>query len=297
MISVFVGENSFEVHEAMARLMADFKGTPERYEGESLDRAQLADLFGGNLLFATERLIIIRDLSKNTLIWPVLPDWIEAIADTTHVVLIEEKIDKRTATYKTFKSADIIHEFALWSDRDMAAAQAWVSQRASKQGVMLSPALARLIVERAGLDQWRLASAIDKLSLLDEVTKEAIVEQIDTTPRENVFQLFELALQGQRARLREALRTIQLSEDPYMVFALLSSQAAQLGVVVTAKDEPVAKDFGIHPFVASKLASAAAKRGVTEVRRIVGLFAKADVQMKTTSVDPWRVIEVTLVSI
>jgi DNA polymerase-3 subunit delta len=151
-------------------------------------------------------------------------------------------------------------------------------------------------VDRVGLDQWQLASAIEKLSVLDAITDEAIDTHIEAQPRENVFQLFELALQGQHDKLRTTLRTLELSEDPYMVFALLSSQAAQLGIIVHAAEEPVAKDFGIHPFVVSKLSAAAKKRGVAEVRRIVSLFAKADVQMKTTAVEPWRVIEITLLS-
>jgi DNA polymerase-3 subunit delta len=297
MITVLVGENSFEIKEELARLTASFAGDVERYDGEALDRATIADLFGGQTLFADERFIVIRDLSKNTAIWPQVEKLAESIADSTRIVLIEERLDKRTAAYKALKTGGAVKEFAVWGDRDIVGAQQWVVALAKLQGLQLGSAEARLIVERVGLDQWQLASAVEKLSLLDAVSTEVIIEHVELNPKENVFQLFELALSGKKSELRAVLRTLMLTEDPYMVFALLSSQAVQLGVMSVAKDEPAAKDFGIHPFVATKLAAAARRQGSSSVKRIVDLFAKADVRMKSTSVDPWQVVETLLLSI
>lgn len=297
MITVLVGENSFEVSEELRRQTDGFSGESERYDGETLDHSKIADLFGGQTLFSEERQIIIRDLSKNSTLWSQMDTLVDRIADTTHVILVEEKLDKRTATYKMFKSAGVLREFPVWGEKDGVAAQQWLIARAASAGVTLASSDARLIVERVGVDQWQLASAFEKLSVLDSISAVSIREHIELNPKENVFQLFELALSGRKDELRDVLRTLSLTEDAYMVFALLSSQAVQLAVLSIAKDEPVAKDFGIHPYVATKLAAAARRQGRANVVRIIDVFAKADIRMKTTSADPWRVVETTLLSI
>ena len=158
-----------------------------------------------------------------------------------------------------------------------------------------TPALAKLLVTRAGVDQWQLAHALDKLSLLDDVTEEAIRDTVEATPSENVFELFETALKGDRARVQVMIGTLSLSEEPYQVFGLLAGQAFQLAVLAAARDgDDVAKDISAHPFVLSRLRPYASKREVAGARRIVERFAAADEAMKTSSIDPWLAIEQAL---
>lgn len=292
MITALVGENSFAVKEALAEIIAGFSGTPERYDGDQVTLEQFAGLVGGALLFADTRLVIIRDLSHNSELWSRLPDWIEGVADETHLVLIDEKPDKRTVSYKALKTAGAIREFPAWTDRDRHAAQSWVSARAKQQGLSLTPELARHVVDRVGVDQWQLASAIDKLLLLDRVDTQAIDEHVEVHPTENIFQLFETAIEGSPTRLRQLVDTLRLSEDAYAVFALLSSQVVQMAAVIhaPASADP-AKEFGIHPFVVSKLRRAGGKLGPAGVSRMVAAYAKADVELKTSATDPWPIVE------
>jgi DNA polymerase III delta subunit len=69
MITWLVGENSFEIREAIKALEADFNGTAERFDGSELSLAQLPDLLMGVSLFSTERLIVISDISQNSILW------------------------------------------------------------------------------------------------------------------------------------------------------------------------------------------------------------------------------------
>lgn len=295
MISALVGENSFAIRQAVSAIADSFPGQPERYDGEALSLEDIADLFGGNTLFATERLVIIRDLSANTLVWSRLPEWLDRIADTTHVVLIDEKLDKRAVAFKALKAAGAVQEFPLWSNRDRMLAQKWLQEQAKQAGVVLSSRLAGQLLERVGLDQWQLVNAIEKLSLLDTVTAETIDEYIDAQPSENIFQLLEIAVSGNDDRLRQAISTLRLTEDPHAVFALLSAQVVQLASIAhaSAQDNPV-KDFGIHPFVASKLARMAKKVGRDGSERLVRLFARTDDQLKRSAGEPWQLVEKAL---
>lgn len=298
MITWFIGENSFEVREAQKAREAAFNGTAERFDGATLTLAQLPDILMAVTLFSSDRLVVIQDISKNSVLWEKLPDWLPRISDTTDVIFVDAKPDKRTTSYKALKAAATVHEFAAWGDRDDAKAVQWVSARAAEQGLKLDTSLARHLVQRVGLDQWQLAQAIETLALLDTVTPTTINEVVSPNLTENIFQLFETALEGKPKQVSSMVATLSLQEDPYALFALLSSQAVTLAAVTFADetDNPT-KDFAIHPFVASKLTRFGKKLGKAKVGRVVDLFARTDADMKRSRGEPWLLIERALLEV
>ncbi len=292
MITLLTGDNSFEIREATQVIVADFDGTPERIDGATLELRQLPDLLMGGTLFADKRLVIISDLSSNASLWQKLSDWLPRVSDDVHLVLIDAKPDKRTASYKALKEVAAVKEFLAWGDRDQMKAEQWLDARAKTQKIQLDKKSVHHIVNRVGLDQWLLANALETLSLLDDITPEAINQTIIANPSENIFELFETALNGDRAALQNTLRTLELQEDPYATFALLSSQAFSLAAVTYADDaQNPAKDFAIHPFVVSKLIRHAKRLGKPAVSKIMKQFAQTDADMKLSKAEPWLLIE------
>lgn len=298
MITWLVGENSFEIREELRAIEAHFDGRAEKIDGTELSLSQLPDLLMGTSLFATERLVVITDISKNSSLWEKLPEWLKRISDTIHVVFVDEKPDKRTTSYKALKQAAELKEFLPWGERDEAKAIEWVKARAEQEGVTFDTTSARHLVRRVGLDQWQLAHAITTLGLLDTVTLERIDSVIPQNLQENIFQLFETALEGKPEQVASMIKTLALQEDPYALFALLTSQAMALAAVTCAgNDDTPAKDFAIHPFVASKMSRHARSLGRARVAYIVELFAKTDADMKRSRGEPWLLIEKLLVTI
>lgn len=297
MITVLTGPNNFAITQALDEIIAATPAVAEKVDGQTLELKQLPDLLMGTSLFAPERLVIIKDLAQNSALWEKLPDWLERVGEGIDIVLVDEKLDKRTVVYKALKERVQLREFADWTDRDRPVAEQWIQDRASTLGMILDKKTAHHLVERVGLDQWQLASALDKLSLVDEVTGEVIDTIIEANPAENIFQLFELALEGRRQQVHILLATLELIEDPYKLFALLSSQAFQLAAVAQAKEgDNLVKDFAIHPFVASKLSRHAKRIGKAEAQRILSAFAQADADMKLSKADPWLLIERALLT-
>lgn len=290
MITLLFGENTFAQERALRELIAAAPGVVERYDGETLTREQLPSLLQGVTLFSSQKVVVIRRLSHNTELWPLVPTWNTLLDESTQIVLVETKLDKRSKTYKALKPHAV--EYALWTERDTARAAAWVQEEAVRQGAHVTPAQARRIVQRAGVDHWALFHAVAALSVLDTIHDEAIDDYVETTPHENVFAVFECALRGDEARLKTMLAHLQSDQDPYQFFGLLASQAAQL-LALAAATMPtgeVARQIGAHPFVLGKLEAAAKHRGLVGVRRIVALLAAADVRIKTVSSDPWQEI-------
>jgi len=296
MITLLTGENSFEINREIERIIAVFDGQVERIDGSELELRQIPDLLMGSSLFAEKRLVIIKNLSENKSVWTDFGTWLERLSDDIELVLVEPKPDKRTKTFKELQKLAEVRELKPWGERDVRIAEEWASVQAKEMGFELSAGLAGKLVERTGVDQWRVFHGLEKLSVLDEVTSEIIEEVIDPNPIENIFQLFETALKGDGAEVRTMLQTLELTEDPYQLFGLLSGQAFQLAALSVA-DKPsneVAKDIGAHPFVVSKLSSYAKKLGKSGAKKIVAAFADADAGMKTTATDPWLRIEQAL---
>lgn len=299
MIKVLTGENSFEIDRELKRVIAGFDGRAEKIDGSELELKQLPDLLMGSSLFAEKRLVIIKNLSENKTVWTHLGEWLERVSDDIQLVFVESKPDKRTKTFKELQKAATLQEFKPWGERDGYAAEAWAIEEAKKQGVALTKPLAHKLIERTGIDQWRVFHALEKLAVLDDVTTEMIEEVVDPNPIENIFQLFETALKGDRSTLAAMLRTVELTEDPYQVFGLLSGQAFQL-LALASTDKPsgdVAKEIGAHPFVLSKLSSYAKKRGTSGAKMIIIAFAEADEKMKTSVAEPWLLIEQALMKV
>ena len=80
---------------------------------------------------------------------------------------------------------------------------------------------------------------------------------------------------------------------------LLASQATNLTALVLADGDSklVASDFSANPYVLRKLASSAKGADKEKLKRINDALLRVDLQMKTTSVNPWLLVEAALVGI
>ncbi len=297
MITLLTGENGFELKRALDGIVISFDGRAEKIDGSELELSNLPDLLAGVTLFADNRLIVIKSLSENKSLWEALPDWLSRVDDQTHLILVEPKPDKRTKTYKELKKMADVKEFMPWGERDTSAAEMWVLSEAKHQGCHMDKKSAQVLVERIGLDQWQLYFAIEKLSVLDEISPEVIAGIIEASPHENVFNLFDSALRGDVRKIMGMIPTLQRTQDPYMTFGLLSGQVFQLAALA-ATEKPsaqVASEIGAHPYALSRLSSYAKRLGRNGTRKIVGIFADTDSAMKSSSTDPWILIQQALV--
>ncbi|RYX79479.1 DNA polymerase III subunit delta [bacterium] len=299
MITLLHGENTFESSQALSELVTKFDGNAETVDGSVIDTVQLPDLLMGATLFASNRLVIIKNLSENKSVWNDLVEWIPRVSDDVHLVLVDSKLDKRTKTYKELTKVATVLEFPVWTERDTNKAEQWVIEQATKQHMDCDKKSAQTLVARVGVDQWQLYHALQKLSALDTITPDTINDVIEANPAENVFNLFDAALRGNRDRVHDMITTLKQTDDAYMVFGLLSSQAFQLAALAStdASSGDVAKLIGAHPFALSKLAPYASRIGKRGAKKMIWTFADTDTAMKSTTADPWLLVERTLVKV
>lgn len=298
MIYFLFGENVYARDAALAEILGG--RVPEKIDGDALEKRDLPDIFAGQTLFAAERLIVIKNASENTEIWTEIEDYLEKIDDSTTLIFVDTKPDKRTRTFKLLKKLADTREFAEWTPRDHSEASHWIEAEAKKRRILLDKASVRFLLDRAGVNQERLAAALDKLELTDEITPEIIAKIIDTHPEENVFDLLETALRGDSQAVQKSLAELRRSEDAYRVFGLLSSQVLQLAALVFGADKStseIAADMKMSPFVLNRLAPYAARLTTNKIQILVEHFTLADKQLKSSTIEPWTIVEVVLLRV
>jgi DNA polymerase III delta subunit len=297
MITFLTGDNSFELNRALERLVQNYPDEITRTDADDMQLDRFIELISGASLFSSKRMVIMRDLSANKSLWTMFSDHIDSVSDDVHLVLVEPAIDKRTAAYKRLQKVADVQVFTAWGDRDGDKAEAWVGTQAKQLGIKVDKKSVRLLVERVGMNQWDLYHALEKLAVLDHVDDQVIEEIIEAQTSENVFNLLDSALRGNIKRVSDMIRNLQRTQDPYMTFGLLSGQVFQLAALAVG-DHPtntVASDIGGHPYALGKLAPHAKSMGRSGVRNITKIFAETDTRMKSTSTDPWILIEQALV--
>lgn len=298
MIQFIVGDNSFEVERMVKSIIDRSSVIAEIIDGEELTLAGLPDLLMGSSLFSDSRLVIIKNLSDNKSLWAEFGGWVDRISDDIELVIVEPNPDKRTATFKALKSSSKYIELPMWTERDRIKAQNWLMDEAKLSGVELNKKSVQRLIDRVGVNQWNLFHALEKLSLIGAVTDEVIDEVVDLNPNESVFNLFDTAMRGDVNKLSKLLSILKKTEDPFRLFALLTSQAFQVAVAFSSgSDDTPTKDFVIHPYVYSKLSHAAKRLGKSGVTKVINIFAEADDDMKVSRGEPWELIERALIKV
>lgn len=298
MITLIYGENAFERDFAVKKRAGD----AIRYDGATIDKAQLQQLLYGVSLFNLQQSSIIDGLSEQKALWEWLGDTLtEADVEATTIILLETKVDKRTKTYKLLKKyADVI-ECVPFTERDTARVITWLQGIAKEHSIVINTAAAKELVQRIGVDQYRLLHELTRLSALGEaVTVDTVVNYTPQTPRDTAFNLLEVSLIGTAQEVRAAVRAAHITNDPYMTVGLLVSQLYALSGLVFANGmglADIAKELGVHPFVLRNLQRIAKKITEEQLCYAVAELVEVDTQLKTSDIDPWLAIEIALLAI
>ena len=299
MIHLVVGGDAYRRRQAVQNVVKNTIITPEKFDGMDMTENQLADCIAGATLFSSERLIIISDLSQNKQLWDKLADWIQRVSSDTTLILLEDGVDKRTKAYKTIAKAATLHVADPWTDRQTGEAVRWVVARAKQLGLAVGIEQADNLVTRATaaggkpgsytIDQQQLEGALQSLSVLETITDDSIAVVLPESSADNVFELMDVALGGNKPRVAQLLHNLHATADPYMTFGYLASQWAQVVALKVAGEssEDLAIKIGVSPFILKKLQPHAARLSRARVGELTDLLAGLDIKAKTTGIDPW----------
>jgi hypothetical protein len=298
MIYLLCGDNEFEKQAALVALVGD--ADVVRYDGEELTLADMQEIAIGQTLFSQSAVYVISKLSENFDIWSRLSEL--PFDDDKTVILLESKLDKRTKTYKWLQKTAKTQEFLPLSDRQKPQLISWCEVQARERGYRLTHTQIGMLIDRLGFDQLRLSNFLDQLALAEEITDELIDQLVPLARSENVFDLFVAALSKDYETVHNIISYLESEsglDGAYQTMGLLASQATNMAALVLAggDNKTVAADLSVNPYVLQRLSSSARTVDIEHLRRINDALFQADLQMKTTGVNPWLLIETALVSL
>jgi DNA polymerase III delta subunit len=291
-IITLTGANSFGLRRELRGLIKTFLNKYdemglERVDGEEAEFNRLSEALTSLPFLVERKLVVLRAPGANKQFVEKAEELLAGVPESTDVVIVEPKLDKRGSYYKLLKKSTDYREFPELDANGMAR---WLTDAAKAAGGSISQADARYLVERAGASQSLLANELNKLLLHDRtVTKQSIELLTEATPQSTIFELLDAAFAG-NARRAMALYTEQraLKVEPQQLIAMLAWQLHVLAVVKTAggrTPDDIARESKVSAYTVKKSVGIARRLSLTQLRQLVAELLDIDRRLKRESMD------------
>jgi DNA polymerase-3 subunit delta len=286
------GSNSFGLRQALNRLIDDFVAEHgdlalERVDGQEASYERLAEAITSLPFLANKKMVVLRALSSNKKFTEQIEQLAGEIPETTEVIIVEIKLDKRLSYYKFLKKHSDFRDF---NELDANGLARWLVDTAKARGGSLGAADARYLVERVGANQQLLANELEKLLLYDAKISHQTVDLLtDATPQSTIFQLLEAAFAGQSKRVLQLYAEQRaLKVEAQQIVAMLAWQLHVLAIIKTAGDrsaDAIAGEAKLNPFVVRKSQAIARNLTLAELKRLVAELLSIDARSKRTAIN------------
>ncbi len=292
MVLTLTGENSFSLQAELDRLINEVLTeysdlAVERIDGEDVDFGHLQEAIFSLPFLTAKKMIILRSASKSKQFVENVEQLLAEIPDTTELIIVEPKLDKRQAYYRNLQKKTNFHEF---NELDPNGLATWSVSRATSLKASLSLDVAKYLVERIGLNQQLLSNELDKLILYNPKISISSIELLtQPTPQSTIFQLLEAAFSGNNSRVLQLYSEQRaLKVEPAQIIAMLSWQLNILAIIKTAGErsiDQIAKDARLNPFVLRKSQTIARKLSLIELKRQIADLLSIDLKSKRTNIN------------
>lgn len=300
MTVVIAGENVFAVRRELARRVNGFAQkhgelAVERLDGEEVDFARIRQSLSETSLFAPERLVVLSSPGAHKEFQEKAEEVLANVPETTQVIVVEPKPDKRTSYYKFLKKQA---EFVAADPLDARQLPAWAVEYAKEQGASLSRGDAQYLADRVGGDQQRLASEVEKLSLMGtKITREIIDTLTDKSPQSKIFDLLDAAFAGNTERAMDLYDEQRAQKvEPQEIMAMIGWQLRQIAFATFAGKHSLS-EAKLSGYGAQKAENAARRLTQQELKDAVARLTEIDALSKQTPLDVDEAVRTYLLTI
>ncbi len=301
MVTALFGENDYEVKQRKSALISAYlkkEGSDMGLEqfDSSVNPQSLWQSITAQPFLVESKLVILNQPSETAELRDFLTEKFKEVPDTTHLVIIEGKPDKRTGYYKQLKKYG--EEMKPLDERQVME---WVNMTVKDRGGKLGFRQAQELVHRAGPDQWRLHHEIEKLLPLGDITLEQVKQLVELSARDTIFNLLDeltLGNTGKAVSYYDSLRAQQL--EPLYIMSMLTWQMENILLVATAgqrSDNEIAREAGMNPYVVQKTRSVTHSLGRDSLENALELLINTDEKLKNTSIDADEALKLLLINL
>jgi DNA polymerase-3 subunit delta len=303
------GEEDFLVDEAVELILSAAINETERkfnldvVYGSDADAGSVLTMASTFPMLADRRVIVVRDFEKlagNDRFGAYLGN----PALTTTLVLVARKPDMRRSPFHQMKSGARVVEFPRLYDNQVAA---WIEKRVEQQGYRIDPAGARLLADYSGTVLREIHNELEKLYAFIGDRKIVSVEDVEAVSgMSREFSIFELQRAIGRKDVGKSVEIIDRmvggGQPPIRVAVMLFHYFVSLRKLLEMKGKGVsqgeqASELGIRPFFMSEYNSALGQYSEHELENALLCIARADGQLKGSTLTHRQVLQFMVVSI
>jgi DNA polymerase III subunit delta len=293
MTITLVGENTYLLRKELSKVISDFEQehgdlAVERFSGEVANFEQIFSAITNPPFLTPKKLVAVEDISSVKDINTRFEELLSQSQDQIEVVLVSDKLDKRSALYKYLKKHTDYKEFANIPANNISG---WVKSEVVARGGSIDSQSAQVLVEFVGTNQQKLSNEIDKLLQYNSKISEDSINLLSVKqPSTTMFQLLD-ALFAKDTKSMMSLYDDQRKQqvEPITILSMVFWQLHILAVVKTApkgkSSEQIAKDAGIHSFVVQKSVNIARKMSLAHLKKFISDVVDLEVKLKTQTVD------------
>ena len=289
---VLTGENSFMLQQELRRIIDEFvvehtDMALEQLDGEEAEFDRIREALQSLPFLASKKLVVLRRPSANKQFAEAAESLLTEAPESTDVVIVEPKLDKRTAYYKYLKKQSGFKEY---NELDTPALAKWLAQSAKDNGGSLSQSDAIYLVNRVGINQQLGGNELNKILQYDPNISRGTIDLLtERTPQSTIFELLDAALAGQSKKALELYHEQRaMKVEPQQILALLGWQLHVMAVVKTAGDRDpgaIASEAKLNPFVVRKTQGIVGRMSTPELKKLIHEVLTLDIRLKSESID------------
>lgn len=272
------------------------------FEGNKIDEQEVVDLAETLPFFADSRLIVIENSGLFKRAAGDLAEYLDHLSETTHIVFVEEEVDKRGKLFKLLKSQGRVTELTVQKTEDLCR---WIGGLFKKDEKRITAKTAQYLIEKVGDDMFRLQSEVEKLIAYTrgrDMVTEADIEAICITQITNqIFDMVDaVANKNQKKALEYYYDLLALKEPPMRILFMLARQFRILYQVKSSdrsglSNAEIGKKCGVPPFAVKKYQAQGKHFNQKHLRSIIEEAAEIEESVKTGRITDKLAVEVFIV--
>jgi DNA polymerase-3 subunit delta len=310
MIYFLYGEDSYRAKEKLNDIVEGYKKVHQSglnllyFDAKGISFTEFYQQFNINSMFAEKKLAVLENVFQSKDFQEPFLEAVKKLNESKDILVIsEESPDQRTKLFKTLLKESKAQEFAQLTPLQM---QKWIAAEFAKYSSHVEGAAVAALAEAVNGDLWRASGEIKKLAFMKKgsaVTRTDVVENVAADIKSDIFKTIDaLAKQDKKEASALLHRHLEQGENAIYLLTMIAYQFRNFLIVKELSEKRVpypqiAKQSGLHPFVAQKSLAMAQSFSFVKLKKIYERIFQIDEQVKTGKIDAELAIDLLLAEI
>ncbi len=272
------------------------------FEGKDTDSLKIIETADTLPFFSENRLICVKNSGFFKAASP-LADYLKTMPESSHIVFVENEVDKRNRLYKEIKKIGYISEMNGMDEKNL---KLWVSSILKQSGKKITEGSALYFLNKCGSDMVLLSQELEKLICYaygrDIITNEDIDAVCTPLITGKVFQMIDAIASGRQSQALSLYHDLlTLREKPLSILFLL---ARQFNILLQVKELSgqgfsggvIASKVSIPPFTVNKYTAQAKNFSKSRLIEALEACTSIEEQIKTGRLNETLGIELLIAS-